>query len=178
MNFKISDAMDTTITTTEELEKRISSIINSYREEAYAFIEEKMWAALAESAICILENDSLYLLTRRAINGISTTTLNNACKIIQAEANFCDIDEHLKKCYILEFLKARSLSFEATRMKYPNYLKPWSEEDDRELEKLWCEGVSGKELALRFGRNPGAIDKRIEKLELIDKYGERPIPTA
>ena len=174
-NFKISDAMDTTITTTEDLEKRISSIIRTYREETYAFIEEKMWAALAEAAICILENDSLYLLSRRAINGISTSTLNNACKIIQAGGDFSKTDGHLKKCYLLEFLKARSLSFEATRMKYPNYLKPWSEEDDCELEKLWCEGTPVKDLALKFGRNPGAIDKRIEKLELMVKYGERQI---
>lgn len=170
--------MDTAITTTADLEKRVSAIIQSYREEAYALVEEKMWAALTESAICILEEDSLHLLTRRTINGISTSTLNNACKIIQSDENFSKVDEHLKKCYLLEFLKARSLSFEATRMKYPNYLKPWSEEDDAELEKLWCQGVSGKELALRFGRNPGAIDKRIEKLELIDKYGEQPTPTT
>lgn len=166
--------MQTTITTTEDLERRISSIIHSYREEAYAFVEEKMWAAFAEAAICILENDSLYLLSRRAINGISTSTLNNACRIIEGESSFNEVDEHLKKCYILEFMKARSLSFEATRMKYPNYLKPWSLSDDLELEKLWCEGMTVKELAKTFGRNPGAIDRRVEKLELVEKYGKQP----
>lgn len=166
--------MDTTITTTEDLERRICSIIQTYREEAYAFVEEKMWAALAEAAICILENNSLYLLSRRAINGISTTTLNNACRIIESDENFCEVDEHLKRCYMLEFLKARSLSFEATRMKYPNYLKPWGLSDDMELERLWCEGIPVKELAKRFGRNPGAIDRRIEKLELVQKYGKQP----
>ena len=189
INFKISDAMetidttmeatmettmDTTISTTEDLERKISSIIHTYREEAYAFVEEKMWEALSEAAACILENDSLYLLSRRAINGISTSTLNNVCKILQGSGNFCDVDEHLKKCYMLEFLKTRSLSFEATRMKYPNYLKPWSLVDDMELERLWCEGMSVKELAKTFGRNPGAIDRRIEKLELVEKNGKRP----
>ena len=76
--------------------------------------------------------------------------------------------------YLLEFLKARSLSFEVTRLKYPNYLKPWTESDDATLEKLWCEGMSVKELSNLFERNPGAIDARIEKLELVEKYGEKP----
>jgi hypothetical protein len=169
--------MDKTITTTEDLERRISGIIHTYRQEAYAIIEEKMWAALTEAATCILQNEGLFLLSRRAINGISTSTLSNACKIIEAGGKFSGTDEHLKKCYMLEFLKTRSLSFEATRMKYPNYLKPWTESDDSTLEKLWCEGVSGKELAKMFGRNPGAIERRIEKLELVAKYGGQPQPT-
>lgn len=164
--------MYTDITTTEELEKRICSIINTYRSQAYASVEEKMWEALSEAAECILHNDSLFLLSRRAINGISTTTLHNACRIMQADGDFSSLDEHLKKVYMLEFLKARSLSFEATRAKYPNYLKPWSDSDDETLEKLWCEGVTVKELAKMFGRNPGAIEKRIEKLELVEKYGQ------
>ena len=91
----------TPITTTEDLERRISGIINSYRQEAYAVIEEKMWAAFAEAAICILENEGLFLLSRRAINGVSTSTLNNACKVIESEGKFSDTDEHLKKCYML-----------------------------------------------------------------------------
>ena len=169
--------MDTTITTTEDLERRISGIIHTYREEAYAVIEEKMWASFAEAATCILQNEGLFLLSRRAINGVSTSTLNNACKIIESDGKFSETDEHLKKCYMLEFLKTRSLSFEATRMKYPNYLKPWTESDDSTLEKLWCDGVSGKELAKMFGRNPGAIERRIEKLELVAKYGGQPQPT-
>ena len=73
---------------------------------------------------------------------------------------------------MMEFIKARSLSFEATRLKYPNYLKPWSEKDDLSLEQMWCEGTSVNDLAKHFGRNPGAINARIEKLELIEKYGE------
>ena len=169
----IDTTMETTISTTEDLERRISSIIHDYREKAYAFVEDMMWEAFSEAAACILENDSLYLLSRRAINGILTSTLNNACKIIQGNGNFCDVDEHLKKCYMMEFLKTRSLSFEATRMKYPNYLKPWNLADDMELERLWCEGMSVKELAKTFGRTPGAIDRRIEKLELVEKYGKQ-----
>ena len=166
--------MQTPITTTEDLERKISDIIGKYREEAYEAIEEKMWTALLEAGFCILENEGLFLMTRRAINGVSTTTLNNVCKIMEEDGDIRTMDEHHKKAYIVEFIKARSLSFEVTRLKYPNYLKPWSESDDTTLERLWCEGTSVKELADLFGRNPGAINARIEKLELIEKYGEKP----
>lgn len=162
--------MQTTITTTEELEIKISSIIGKYRQEAYEAIEEKMWTALVEAGICILENEGLFLMSRRAINGVSTTTLNNVCKMIEEETDVRTLDELRKKAYIMEFIKARSLSFEVTRLKYPNYLKPWTEENDADLERMWCEGMSVKDLAEHFGRNPGAIDARIEKLELVEKY--------
>ena len=76
--------------------------------------------------------------------------------------------------YLLEFLKARSLSFDVTMIRYPNYLKPWSDSDNMILEQLWCDGMSIKDLASHFGRNPGAIEARIEKLELIEKYGKKP----
>ena len=162
--------MQTTITTTEELEIKISSIIGKYRQEAYEAIEEKMWTALVEAGICILENEGLFLMSRRAINGVSTTTLNNVCKMIEEETDVRTLEELRKKAYIMEFIKARSLSFEVTRLKYPNYLKPWTEENDADLERMWCEGMSVKDLAEHFGRNPGAIDARIEKLELVEKY--------
>ena len=168
------NVMKTPITTTEDLEKTISEIIGKYREEAYEAIEEKMWAALIEAGSCILENEGLFLMSRRAINGVSTTTLNNVCKIMEECGEIRNLDELHKKAYIVEFIKARSLSFELTRLKYPNYLKLWSESDDSTLERLWCEGMSVKELAEFFGRNPGAINARIEKLELIEKYGEKP----
>ena len=51
--------METAITTTEDLEKKISGIIGKYRQEAYEAIEEKMWTALVEAGICILENEEI-----------------------------------------------------------------------------------------------------------------------
>lgn len=74
---------------------------------------------------------------------------------------------------MIEFMKMRSLTFEATRLKYPNYLKPWTKEEDEELERLWCEGLPVKSIAILFKRNTGAIKARIDKLELEMKYGER-----
>lgn len=47
----------------------------------------------------------------------------------------------------------------------------WNEEDDKNLERMFCEGKSVKVLSGFFGRNVGAINSRIKKLELKEKYG-------
>ena len=50
---------------------------------------------------------------------------------------------------------------------------PWSLEDDEKLEILYYAGKKVKELAVLFGRNDGAIQSRIKKLELVEKYGKK-----
>jgi F-box protein, helicase, 18 len=47
----------------------------------------------------------------------------------------------------------------------------WKPSLDEELTKMYCEGVNIKEIAAHFGRTIGAIQSRIKKLELWDKYG-------
>lgn len=154
----------------QELESAISRIIEGYRQEAYLAIEKTMLRAFKEVGFLLECKTST--LTRKPINGISVQTLKDiAC--MRRNGQPLEATEHAKlRSYMLEFIKARSLTFEATRLKYPNYLKPWKEEDDQELERLWCEGVSVKDLAVMFMRNPGAIKSRIEKLELAEKYGD------
>jgi len=49
--------------------------------------------------------------------------------------------------------------------------EPWKKEDDKKLEKLFCEGKGINELSIIFSRNEGAIRSRIKKLELKEKYG-------
>ncbi len=61
----------------------------------------------------------------------------------------------------------------ACRQEFPNAYNPWSEEDDWELTRMWCEGASVKELATHFQRKPGGIRSRIKKLELEKIYGVR-----
>ena len=56
------------------------------------------------------------------------------------------------------------------REKYPNAYKKWTQEEDDELEVLYCEGKSVEELATFFGRKRGAITSRIQHLELDLKY--------
>ncbi|WP_321515889.1 GIY-YIG nuclease family protein [Marinifilum fragile] len=48
--------------------------------------------------------------------------------------------------------------------------EPWTNIDDENLEILFCEGKTIKELSKIFERNDGAIRSRIKKLELREKY--------
>lgn len=57
------------------------------------------------------------------------------------------------------------------RTKHKGAYKPWTVDLDEELTKMFCEGISGKDLAIHFGRTPGAISSRIKKLELREIYG-------
>ncbi|SDC85366.1 DUF3276 family protein [Williamwhitmania taraxaci] len=77
---------------------------------------------------------------------------------------------------ILEALKkikpsTNTITLDEKRKKHPNAYRSWAIEDDQQLELLYCEGKNVKELSQLFGRNTGAINARIEKLELKEKYG-------
>lgn len=80
-------------------------------------------------------------------------------------------DKDVKR--LKKYLKAyKQLSDEPTysvyacRQEYPNAYNPWSAEEDKELERLWNEGKNLNELSAFFGRKPGAINSRINKLKL------------
>jgi hypothetical protein len=49
---------------------------------------------------------------------------------------------------------------------YSNAYKPWSEDDDALLTKLYKDGTSIKELVTLFQRNSGGIASRLRKLGL------------
>lgn len=66
----------------------------------------------------------------------------------------------------------KTYSVEKVRETHQQAYLPWTAEDDNKLEMLFCEGKKAKELAEIFGRNVGAINSRIKKLELKDKYGK------
>lgn len=75
-----------------------------------------------------------------------------------------------KKAAVGQGEKAHSA--EGSNQKHPQAYARWTEEDDARLEQLYCEGRKRKELAVIFGREPGAITSRIKKLELKEKYGK------
>lgn len=60
---------------------------------------------------------------------------------------------------------------EKKRKTHRNAYQSWTEEDDRQLELLYCQGKNVAYLGKVFGRNNGAIQSRIKKLELKEKYG-------
>ena len=67
---------------------------------------------------------------------------------------------------------SKAYSVQKIRETHQQAYLPWTTEDDNKLELLFCEGKKVKELAEIFGRNVGAINSRIKKLELKDKYGK------
>lgn len=165
--------MDQKNKTITDLEKEISTIIENGRKNAFDAITREMEITFSEIARLLNENKGVNLLPRRPINGLSHKTLRDLASANDKEFRISASDKDKLPLYMIEFLKMRSLTFEATRLKYPNYLKPWKKEDDDELERLWCEGLPVKSIAILFKRNTGAIKARIEKLELEIKYGER-----
>lgn len=66
----------------------------------------------------------------------------------------------------------KTYSVDKIRETYQQAYLLWTAEVDNKLELLFCEGKKVKELAEIFGRNVGAINSRIKKLELKDKYGK------
>lgn len=60
---------------------------------------------------------------------------------------------------------------EDKQQEHKNAYEPWSVEADEQLELLYCEGKTILELVKHFGRNVGAINSRIKKLGLREKYG-------
>lgn len=80
--------------------------------------------------------------------------------------------KHLRK-YLKAYkqlLGVSTYSIEACRIDHPNAYTPWTQKDDDRLEQLYCEGKTVKQLSEIFGRKNGAINSRIKKLELEEKY--------
>jgi len=72
---------------------------------------------------------------------------------------------------VLDNPQQKAYSFDEARQKNANAYFPWTAEDDKMLEQLFCEGKTAKQLSEIFNRNTGAINSRIKKLELKEKYG-------
>ncbi len=69
-----------------------------------------------------------------------------------------------------QLLGVSTYSIEACRVDHPNAYKPWTQEEDDRLEQFFCEGKTVNHLSEIFGRKRGAINSRIKKLELEEKY--------
>lgn len=54
------------------------------------------------------------------------------------------------------------------RRLYPNAYLPWTEEQEAVLTSRFAAGATVEELAQELGRQPGGIEARLDKLELLD----------
>lgn len=120
------------------------------------------------------ENDDLYLKiseSKKAASGFEHH------RLMVFDEDLKDFVEALKKSLtkfkeLKEPKDGKTYSVEKIRETHQQAYLPWTAEDDNKLELLFCEGKKVKELAEIFGRNVGAINSRIKKLELKDKYGK------
>ena len=64
----------------------------------------------------------------------------------------------------------RVSSIEKLREKYPNVGRPWNKDDDSLLTKMFNEKNPNAEIAVHFGRKPGAIRARLGHLGLIPNF--------
>lgn len=71
----------------------------------------------------------------------------------------------------IEMQKPKAYNVEEIRKSIPNAYEKWTLTDDEKLEKLFCEQKTVNELSEIFKRKKGAIESRIKKLELKEKYG-------
>ena len=53
------------------------------------------------------------------------------------------------------------------KARYPRAYEKWAEAEDQELRLLFNRGVTAKDAAEHFGRQPSAISSRLNKLGLI-----------
>ena len=65
----------------------------------------------------------------------------------------------------------RAYSVDVVREKHKSAYRPWTPILDDELTKMYCEGITVKDMAKHFGRTKGSIESRINKLELMELYG-------
>jgi len=62
----------------------------------------------------------------------------------------------------------KKFSVKVLREKYPNAYRPWGDDEDALLEKLFGEERKTKEMAAELGRQPGAVRARLRKLEIVE----------
>lgn len=78
----------------------------------------------------------------------------------------------IKKTYKANFsLDTEIIVAAEEEAKYSTTYEKWTKKCDEKLELLFSKGHSIRELSIIFGRNNGAIRSRINRLELIKKYG-------
>ena len=144
-------------------EERISDIIDSYRKKAFEYARQQMFMAIDE-IWSILKEHGLWGISKKKINGINSSTLKNIYLRLVCGDDLRSAEEDTIKLWMVEFLKAQTLSFEVQRAQYPNFLKPWTKEEESLLEMLWCDGNTKEQLAVKLGRHPNSIAVRLSKL--------------
>ncbi len=91
--------------------------------------------------------------------------------ILKTEIQDKPFDIPINETILFESTETKSYSIEEVRKTHTDAYMPWTIQLDDELTVMYCEGVSVKDMAKHFGRTRGAINSRINKLELKQIYG-------
>ena len=144
-------------------EEKISDIIESHRKNVFEYAQQQMFMAFDE-IWAILQEHGLWGISKKKVNGIQTSTLKNIYMRLICGDDLRSAPEETIKLWLVEFLKAQTLSYEVQRAQFPNFLKPWTKEDETTLEMLWCDGETKEQIAIKLGRHPNSVAARLTKL--------------
>ena len=142
-----------------QIEREIHQIIEKSRTDAMLHAQEQMTQAYNEISV-LLKSQTLREINQKKVNGISIETLK---ELYKGPKIYTGSRRHL-----IEFLQAKSLVFESQRLEYPNFMKIWTDPEEKQLIRLWKEGMSAEELSKVLCRHPESIVKRLKKLEVYD----------
>ena len=144
-------------------EEKISDIIESHRKNAFDYAQEQMFMAFDE-IWAILQEHGLWGINKTKTSGIKSATLKNIYMRLVCGDDLRSVPEETTRLWLIEFLKMQTMSFEIQRAQYPNFLKPWTKEEERLLEMLWCEGQTNAQIGIQLGRHPNSVSVRLKKL--------------
>lgn len=168
-----------------EMIRRSQTLENSclyalYKDRSSFYIElNPSWDSYLHAHYGILVDFTYWNLTQfLQVRNPNVPAISN--KLIKPETRTPLTAQHRYWNTVMQNLRAyKQLTGEPTysvyacRQEYPNAYQPWTEAEDLELTRRWCEGATEKELSAHFQRKPGAIRSRIEKLDLERLYGKR-----
>lgn len=119
------------------------------------------------------EVNLLYVAVTRTLNYLNIPRdlmPQSKINILEPEPEMRQKKRHSVKSFWSEYEKTKTETEKSYRLQSWGAYQSWNEQLDDELEILFCKGKSLNELAEHFGRTKNAIKKRINKLELYDKY--------
>ncbi|MFN8236507.1 MAG: ATP-dependent helicase [Bacteroidia bacterium] len=167
------------------LEDRVFQIVKKANHDLLMEEERRLFYVAITRA-----KDKLFLITQKGnessflkeIPSAFTVRTTNVIKQVVDKVILCDsCFSQLEKLHVYcpycgqkvveeKAEKEKAYSVDEIRKAHNQAYQPWTIEDDQRLELLFCEGKNIKELSQIFGRNEGAINSRIKKLELKEKY--------
>jgi F-box protein, helicase, 18 len=75
------------------------------------------------------------------------------------------LSEELEDIILLQEIHQKTYTYDEVRKKHASAYMPWTDDLDRELQKLLLEGSNIRMIASRFGRTDGSVRSRIRKLQ-------------